>query len=119
MSFGFCKRQEHVSSRRDFLMKSSFGFGALALSELLERDNLRGATLSSDPLSPKAPHFAAKAKSVIFLFMEGGPSHMDTFDPKPELSRFDGHPLPSTFRSEDLNLQFIKAADAKLMGTKR
>ena len=97
-----------AATRREFLKRSSFGFGTLALAELLN---------GGEPLSPKRPHFAAKAKSVIFLFMEGGPSHVDTFDPKHELTRFDGHPLPPSFHSADLNLQFIKASEAKLMGS--
>lgn len=78
--------------------------------------HLRGAT---NPLAPKSPHRAVKAKSVIYLFMQGGPSHVDTFDPKPALSRYDGQPLPASFRSEGLNLQFIKVADSKLMGSRR
>src|SRR5205823_1163037 len=52
---------------------------------------------SSDPLAPRKPHFEAKAKRVIFLFMSGGPSHVDTFDPKPELTRLHGEKLPESF----------------------
>lgn len=105
--------------RRRFLARSSFGFGALALAELLSAGRASGGEAGSDPLGPKPAHYAAKAKSVIFLFMEGGPSHVDTFDPKPELTRFDGQPLPPSFHSADLNLQFIRAAEAKLMGSRR
>ncbi len=109
-----------AATRREFLKRSSFGFGSLALAELLNSEDAWSATpTETDPLSPKRPHFAAKAKSAIFLFMEGGPSHMDTFDPKHELTRFDGHPLPPSFHAADLNLQFIKASDAKLMGSRR
>jgi len=73
-------------NRREWLCRSGMGFGALALSSLLE-----GAETS--PLAAKAPHQAANAKSVIYLFMHGGVSHVDTFDPKPELTRRNGQPL--------------------------
>jgi hypothetical protein len=105
-----CNRHQTAVSRRDFLCRYAFGFGGMALA------HLNGAV---NPLAPKAPHRPAKAKSVIYLFMQGGPSHVDTFDPKPELSRFDGQPVPQTFRSEGLNLQFIKVAESKLMGSRR
>jgi hypothetical protein len=79
------------------------GFGALALSALAAADDGRDKpgrspdARSQDPLAPKEPQFPAKAKSVIFLFMEGGPSHVDLFDPKPELTRQNGKPLPASF----------------------
>lgn len=113
---GVCGRDESVSSRRVFLAKSAFGFGTVALDSLLERDGAF-APDAANPLAPKAPHFPAKAKSVIFLFMVGGPSHLDTFDPKPELKRLDGQSLPRSFKSDDLNLQFMKATEGKLMGS--
>ncbi|HTM51565.1 MAG TPA: DUF1501 domain-containing protein [Bryobacteraceae bacterium] len=69
-------------SRRDFLFRSSAGLGSLALSALLTREEARGGVLS-----PKAPHFEAKAKACIYLMMDGGPSHIDTFDPKPKLNQ--------------------------------
>src|SRR5438034_9547742 len=84
---------ESTASRRDFLLRAGAGFGALALTALLAEDS--GAQTS--PMAPKAPHFAPKAKSVIWLFMEGGPSHVDLFDPKPELERLAGQPLPASF----------------------
>jgi hypothetical protein len=91
-----------VSSRRDFLTRSGFGFGALAASYLLSRDGFqaRASNVPIDPLNPLAPrlpHHSAPAKSVIFLFMEGGPSHLDLFDPKPELDRLAGQPMPASF----------------------
>lgn len=109
----YCNRRETASSRREFLAKSSFGFGSIALQSML------GAGSPADSHSSRAPHFAAKAKSVIFIFMQGGPSHIDTFDPKPALTRLDGQPLPPSFRPEELGLQFIKASEAKLMGSRR
>src|SRR5262244_3821831 len=89
-------------SRRDFLRLAGGGFGALALSALLAEeargDEPRGTPdPAADPLAPKTPHFPTRAKSVIFLFMEGGPSHIDTFDPKPELTKRHGQPLPASF----------------------
>ncbi|HLJ91639.1 MAG TPA: DUF1501 domain-containing protein [Gemmataceae bacterium] len=90
-----------LRSRREFLFQAGGGFGALALSCLLHRDGLlmaaETATSLANPLAPKPPHFPAKAKAVIFLFMEGGPSHLDTFDPKPELTRLHGQKLPASF----------------------
>ncbi len=123
MDFQCCGLHEKVSSRREFLARSGFGFGALALGCLLAEEvplaaSLKGAAIDN-PLAPRAPHFAARAKNVIFLFMKGGPSHIDTFDPKPELNRLDGQYLPPSFRPEDLNLQFVKAHEAKVMGSPR
>src|SRR5689334_8447715 len=82
--------------RRNFLLRGGAGFGVLALSHLLGENPLF-ASLKS-PLAPKAPHFKTKAKSVIFLFMEGGPSHIDLFDPKPKLNELAGQPIPSSFQ---------------------
>ena len=82
-----------MTSRRQMLRNASAGFGALALHGLLGLES-RGAIHSQGPLSPKQPHFKPKAKRVIFLFMHGGPSHVDTFDYKPLLTRDDGKPLP-------------------------
>src|SRR5436189_6340215 len=75
-------------SRRRFLERSGLGFGGLALSYLLN------AAPATNPLSAKAPPLPATAKNVIFMFMHGGPSHLDTFDPKPLLTRDHGKPLP-------------------------
>jgi len=81
------------------LLKSGAGFGALALSYLL-RDNPLFAQSQGgvNPLRARPTHFAAKAKSVIFCFMEGGPSHIDTFDPKPLVNRLAGQRIPDSFR---------------------
>jgi hypothetical protein len=76
-------------SRRDMLQSSATGFGLLALADLMAQ-----AESKADPLAPKSSHFAAKAKRVIFLFMHGGPSQVDTFDYKPKLTADDGKPLP-------------------------
>jgi len=87
-------------SRRDFLRLAGGGFGSLAFSALLAQDAPAADTASPaepDPLAPRPPHFRTKTKAVIFLFMEGGPSHIDTFDPKPELNKRAGQPLPASF----------------------
>ena len=118
MDCNCCNRQETSASRRDFLQKSAFGFGSLALGYLLRKEGgLKAGSATSaagydNSLGPRTPSFRAPAKNVIFLFMKGGPSHMDTFDPKPELDRFDGQLLPPSFQSQDLNLQFITASQS-------
>src|SRR6267142_1613463 len=73
-------------SRREMLLQAGFGFGAWAALDLFTRH----ASAASDPLAVQAPHAPARAKHVIFLFMQGGPSHIDTFDPKPRLDIDDG-----------------------------
>jgi hypothetical protein len=86
------------STRRHFLLQAGGGCGALALSWLLARDGFAANTTApANPLRAKPPRFEAKAKSVIFMFMVGGPSHIDLFDPKPELLKRQGKPLPESF----------------------
>src|SRR5215213_3868217 len=94
---GFCRR-----TRREFLWEAGAGFTGLALSGLLSRDGFFGSRadaasperVRANPLAPRPPHFGPKAKSVIFLFMYGGPSHIDTFDYKPNLYPLDGKTIP-------------------------
>jgi hypothetical protein len=88
-----------IQSRRDFLFRAGGGCGGLALTWLLARDGVLDAAPSANPLAAKPPHFPGKAKSVIFMFMVGGPSHIDLFDPKPELTKRHGQPLPASFGS--------------------
>src|SRR5436853_353421 len=78
-------------TRRTFLSRSGLGIGAAALGWLLADD---AHAADADPLAPRPPHFAAKAKHVIYLHMIGAPSQLDLFDPKPELNRHDGQPCP-------------------------
>jgi hypothetical protein len=85
-----------LPSRRRFLLESGGGCGALALSWLLARDGLADPP-AVNPLAARPPHQPARAQAVIFMFMVGGPSHIDLFDPKPELRRRHGQPLPSSF----------------------
>ena len=79
-------------TRREWLARTGAGFGTLGLASVLAQQGLLEAATSSadNPLAPKAPHFAPRAKRVIFLFMNGGPSHLDTFDPKPALTEYAG-----------------------------
>ncbi|MBI4906224.1 MAG: DUF1501 domain-containing protein [Acidobacteria bacterium] len=102
---------EHIRltrNRREFLTDAFGGFGALAFASMLAGE--------TNPLAPKAPHMAAKAKNVIFLFMAGGPSHVETFDPKPLLNQLHGQKRPKEFG--EAKYQFV-GAEAKLLGTKR
>src|SRR3990172_6986449 len=84
----------HFCSRREFLTKTGQGFGLLALAGLFDNTGLLGGSAfgntAPNPLAPRLPHFATKAKSVIWLFMNGGPSQVDTWDYKPELEKRDG-----------------------------
>jgi hypothetical protein len=90
-----------AQSRRDFLYHAGGGLGAVALSWLLALDGYASPGKTSDrpanPLVARPPHFPAKAKSIILLFMVGGPSAIDLFDPKPELQKRQGQPLPASF----------------------
>src|SRR6266849_3346530 len=85
-----------VASRRQFFQRAGSGLAGIALANMLQQDGLMAAKLA-DPLAPKKPHHQPKAKSVIWLFMEGGPSHLDLFDPKPTLDKLAGQPLPASF----------------------
>src|SRR5438045_9074249 len=85
-------------SRREMLRSAGTGFGAIALSSLLARESASAGNQLLIPSPARQLHHPPKAKSVIFLFMEGGPSHVDTFDPKPALEKLAGQPLPSSFK---------------------
>src|SRR5579885_1360745 len=108
---------EHVRitrNRREFLFDAFCGFGGIALASMMQQEQLRAASMN--PLAPKPPDHPAKAKAVIFLFMAGGPSHLETFDPKPLLNKLNGQVRPASFG--DVPRQFIKGVP-KLLGTKR
>ncbi|MGH9657006.1 MAG: DUF1501 domain-containing protein [Bryobacteraceae bacterium] len=102
---------QRIQTRRDFFRHAAGGIGTIALADILSAEG------RSDPLAPRAPHFAPKAKNVIFLFMEGAPSQMDLFDPKPGLRKWDGQSLPDSL-TKDLRLAFIKPS-AKVMASPR
>jgi hypothetical protein len=86
--------QSSIVSRRDLLRRCGLGFGALGLANLMNQAGLLAAEPALNPLAPKEPHFAPKAKRVIHIFANGGPSHVDTFDPKPLLTKHHGKALP-------------------------
>jgi hypothetical protein len=88
---------DHFLTRRDFLTRCGMGFGMLGLSQLLGAAPARPPDSILAPMAPKAPHFAARAKRVIHIFANGGPSHVDTFDPKPSLAKFHGKALPMDY----------------------
>jgi hypothetical protein len=96
-------RSNHIvrpASRRDFLLRAGAGFGGLALAALLARDAAAGKAARravNNPLAPRTPHLRPRARSVIYCFMDGGPSHIDLFDPKPQLKKLAGKPLPPSF----------------------
>src|SRR5947209_14016320 len=97
-----------LPSRREMLRRAGLGFGTWALLDLLTRDGRLTAAPAArpdNPLAAKPPHAPPRAKHVIFLFMQGGPSHIDTFDPKPLLNKLHGRPLPPSVIG-GLRLQF-------------
>src|SRR5262245_53166068 len=86
-------------TRRQMLCSLGSGFGALGLASVLASETALAATGdANNPLAPKAPHFPPRAKRVIFLFMNGGPSQVDTFDPKPALVKYVGQSKEGTTR---------------------
>jgi hypothetical protein len=101
-------------ARRWFLQQCGVGLGSIALGQLLAREGY--ATEAPNPLAPKKPHYAPKAKSVIFLFMAGGPSHLELFDYKPQLAKFDGT-LPPKELLEGYRAAFINP-NSTLLGPK-
>src|SRR5215208_4855635 len=106
-------------SRRDFLTTSANGVGLLALASLLQQDGrLVAAPEAVNPLAVKAPHFAAKAQNCICIYLEGAPSQLDLFDPKPELNKLNGQKLPESF-TKNVRFAFIKKETATVLGSKR
>jgi len=99
-------------SRRDLLARAGLGFGALAACGLLGREASAG-----HPLAPRPGHHRPRAKAVISLFMHGGPSQIDTFDPKPMLARYAGQTLPESFGN--LDLEFTKTSTATVLPSRR
>lgn len=100
-------------SRRELLRKAGMGIGSLALLDLMSRE----ATAATNPLAPHPLHHAPRARAVISLFMHGGPSQVDTFDPKPLLAKYAGQTLPESF--SNLDLEFTKTSTAKVLASQR
>jgi hypothetical protein len=119
--------------RRRFLTSASSGIGLVALASMFRDDNLLAADTSNsfrgrsgsaqtaashDPLAVKPSHFPAKAKRCICIFLDGGPSQMDLFDPKPELTKLDGQPLPESF-TKNVRFAFIQKESARVLASPR
>lgn len=107
-----CHHYDPLFSRRDFLRTAGCGFGSLALSALTGQPLAHAAGFGST----KIPHTRARAKNIIWLFMEGGPSHLDLFDPKPLLNKLAGQSLPDSF---DKPVTAMGEASSPLLGSRR
>ena len=101
-------------TRRHFFKQSGFGIGGVALSALL--DERLFAQQVQGPFAPRAPHFAPKAKNIIYLFMAGAPTQLDLFDNKPALQKFDGQEIPAEFIPQGERFAFIKGTP-RLLGS--
>ena len=113
--------ERFLQSRRNFLTTAASGLGGLALSSLFRNDviGVDAATQGIvNPLAPKAPHFAPRAKACIFIFMAGAPSQLDLFDPKPKLNELNNQPLPESM-TENVRFAFIQKETAVLRGSAR
>src|SRR5882757_8041880 len=91
--------QQHLSlpaTRREFLARAGTGLGSLGLASLLGTGAVHAAPAGTSPMTPRPAQFAGKAKHVIHIFLNGGPSHVDTFDPKPSLTKYNGQSLPTS-----------------------
>src|SRR5579863_7089325 len=97
-----------ILTRRQALQEAAVGFGAMAVNSMLQQERMFAAesNLAKErtyDLKPKAPHFPARAKKVIFIYIGGGPSTIDMFDPKPALLKYDGKPAPFEIKGRALN----------------
>lgn len=113
--------EQHIQqTRREFLTTTANGLGMLGLGALLTQEGILSANTvaGSDPLALRDPHFPAKAKNCIFIFLEGGPSQMDLYDPKPKLNELHGQPLPDSM-TKNVRFAFIRKETARIMGSKR
>src|SRR5262249_53111358 len=113
--------QEHAwKSRRQFLTSTASGLGAAALASLLrvDRPRARGPAPAADPMAVRPPHFAPRARACICIYLEGAPSQIDLFDPKPRLNALHGQPLPESM-TRNVRFAFIQRATARLLGSPR
>src|SRR5712675_2573707 len=108
--------EQRFITRRWFFQQCGVGLGAIALGSLFRQSGWATPTALANPLAPKEPHFPAKAKRVIFLFMAGAPSHLELFDNKPQLAKFDGT-LPPPELLAGYRAAFINP-NSKLLGPK-
>src|SRR5262249_7817545 len=103
MSHHPIRLEDAFLTRRDFLCRCGMGMGAVALTNLLSEAGFISTAQGAEavnPLAARAPQFHAKAKRVVHFFLNGGPSHVDTFDPKPALARYEGKPVPNALTTE-------------------
>src|SRR3954469_12858482 len=109
-------------TRRHFFSQCALGLGSIALGSLLGDQRSFGADLKlANPFTPKAPHFPARAKNIIYLFMAGGPSQLEMFDYKPKLVELNGQPIPESF-VKDKRFAFMDTFSKerpRLLGTRR
>src|SRR5688572_4991711 len=110
-------------TRRNFLATSASGIGTLAVASLLRQNGLLAAdgpasTAPQNPLAPRPPHFAPKARNCICIFMEGAPSQLDLFDPKPKLNELNGQKMPESL-TKNVRFAFLQKETAALLGSKR
>lgn len=106
-------------SRRNFLATSANGVGLLALSSLLQQEGrLDAAPAAQDPMAPKPPHFAPKAKNCICIYLEGAPSQLDLWDPKPKLNELHGQKLPESL-TKNVRFAFLQKETATVLGSPR
>jgi len=109
------------STRRQFFSRCGMGLGSIALASLMSGNKLGavGTPQFTNPLAPKKPHFAPRAKNIIFMFMAGGPSQLDLFDYKPTLARLNGEPIPQSY-IEGKRFAFMDSSHGvKLLGSRR
>ena len=106
----FLKHNNYVTSRRDFLKKSSLGFGSIALSSFLSPtiSSAQNNNAQVSLMSGKTPHFVPKAKRVIYLFQSGGPSQIETYDYKPALSKWHGQEIPASLKQTQRNSGMVE-----------
>ncbi|MEC9135646.1 MAG: DUF1501 domain-containing protein, partial [Bacteroidota bacterium] len=106
----FSKHKLEATSRRDFLKKSSLGFGSIALSSLLgpKFGSAQNIISQMNPVAGRTPHFVPRAKRVIYLFQSGGPSQIETYDYKPELSKWHGQEIPKSLKQTQRNSGMVE-----------
>src|SRR6185503_5395262 len=108
-------------TRRDFLVSTARGVGGVALATLLGSDGLLAREPAKEvsvlnPFAPRPPHFAPKAKQCIFIYMEGGVSQLDLFDPKPKLNELNGQSMPESL-TKNVRFAFLQKETARLLGS--
>src|SRR5262249_55680328 len=109
--------EQLLRSRRNFLATAASGIGTLAVASLLRDEGLLAAE-AVNPLAPRAPHFAPKAKACICFYLEGAPSQIDLWDPKPKLNELHGQKLPESM-TKNVRFAFIQKETARLLGSPR